>query len=134
MKYCIFMLVLLFSAGCYSPCGMWFRSIFSFSCPNKYEKEVIKDSCNVETVRLKLEEHIWSGSKNEIPERLSLMKKQIIDERLYINNIYIGSWRGDTAIVIFASNVPTSLEDKDELAEHRYRKIREEKCRCRLCR
>ena len=62
------------------------------------------------------------------------MKQQVIDEKLYINEICVGTWRGDIAIVIFASNTPTSLKDKDELAKHKYNKILEEKCKCRLCR
>lgn len=133
MKYCI-IAFLIFLAGCYSPCGMWFRSNFSFGCPNRYEKEIVRNSCNAETVRLKLEEHLWSGDEQHLPEKLAQMKQQVIDERLYINDIHVGAWRGDTSIVIFASNIPTSLADKDELAEHKYRKIREEKCKCRLCR
>ena len=132
MKKCIFLFLLLL-AGCYSPCGMWFRSNVCFSCPNKYEKEIVMNSCNAESIKLKLEEHLWSGDEQHLPEKLAQMKQQVIDERLYINEIYVGPWRGDTAIVIFASNVPTSLKDKDELAEHKYRNIREEKCNCRLC-
>jgi len=132
MKKCIFLFLLLL-AGCYSPCGMWFRSNFSFSCPNKYEKEIVRNSCNAESIKLKLEEHLWSCDKQRLPEKLTAMKQQVIDERLYINEICVGTWRGDTAIVIFASNIPTSLKDKDELAEHKYHKIREEKCNCRLC-
>jgi len=132
MKNIIF-LSLFFLTGCYTPVGMWFRSNFSLSCPNRYEKEIIRDSCNSETIRLKLEEHLWSGRSQDIPELLAKMKQQAIDERLYINNIYVGNWRGDTAIIVLASNNPTSLRDKDEVAKHRYHKIREEKCDCRLC-
>ena len=97
---------------------MWFRSNFSLSCPNRYEKEIIKDSCDSESIKLKLEEHLWNGRQQDIPELLARMKKQAIDERLYINNIIVDNWRGDTAIIIFASNIPTSLKDKDELAEN----------------
>jgi len=133
MKNFIF-LSLFFLSGCYTPVGMWFRSNFSLSCPNRYEKEIIKDSCDSESIKLKLEEHLWNGRQQDIPELLARMKKQVIDERLYINNIVVGNWRGDTAIIILASNIPTSLKDKDELAKHKYNKIREEKCDCRLCR
>ena len=129
----IIFLSLFFLSGCYTPVGMWFRSNFTCFCPNKYEKEIIKDSCNNESIKLKLEEHLWSGRSQDIPELLARMKKQAIDERLYINDIYVGNWRGDTAIIIFASNIPTSIKDKDELAKHKYHKIREEKCDCRLC-
>ena len=89
MKKLLFLNGLFLICGCYSPVGMWFSSNFSFSCPNKYEKEVIRNSCNVETVKLKLEEHIWWGREQEIPERLALLKQQVINERLYINNIYL---------------------------------------------
>lgn len=129
----IIFLSLFFLSGCYTPVGMWFRSNFSLSCPNRYEKEIIRDSCDNESIKLKLEEHLWSGKQQDIPEILARMKKQVIDEKLYINNIVVGNWRGDTAIIIFASNIPTSLKDKDELAKHKYHKIREEKCDCRLC-
>jgi len=133
MKYYIIVFS-IFLAGCYSPCGMWFKSNFSLGCPNKYEKEIIRNSCNVEIVKLKLEEHLWSGDEQRLPERLAQMRQQVVDERLYINDICIGPWHGDTAIVVFASNIPTSRADKDELAKHKYHKIREEKCKCRLCR
>lgn len=131
MKNFIF-IFLFFLSGCYTPVGMWFRSNFSLSCPNRYEKEIIKDSCGTETINLKLEEHLWRRQQ-DMPELLARMRKQVIDEKLYINDIVVGNWRGDTAIIIFASNIPTSLKDKDELAKHKYHKIREEKCDCRLC-
>lgn len=133
MKNFIF-LSLFFLSGCYTPVGMWFRSNFSLSCPNRYEKEIVKNSYGTETINLKLEEHLWNGRQQDIPELLARMKKQVIDEKLYINDIYVGNWRGDTDIIIFASNIPTSLKDKDELAKHKYHKIREKKCDCRLCR
>ena len=127
-------LSLFFLAGCYSPFGMWVRSNFSFECPNRYEKQTVRDSCDVEHVSLKLEEHVWATREDKIPEVLSKMKTQVLNERLYINEIIVGRWRGDTALVIFASNKPTSIGDKDELERHKYHKIREEKCGCRLCR
>ena len=131
MKYLV-LITLLFLTGCYSSCGYWFKSNFSLSCPNKYEKEIIRDSCNSESIKLKLEEHVWR--KQDVPTRLTQMEKQVYEERLYINDLHILGWRGDTAIIIFASNIPTSIKDKDELGKHKYHKIREEKCDCRLCR
>lgn len=133
MKKILFLFILFLISGCYTPVGMWFTSNFSIGCPNKYEKTIIRNSCNAESVKLKLEDHVWSGYEQELPDRLLLLKKKVMEERLYINNIYIGKWHGDIRIVVLASDIPTSLHDKDELAEHKYRKIREEKCNCRLC-
>jgi hypothetical protein len=133
MKKLLFLIAPFLICGCYTPAGIWFRSEFTMDCPNKYEKTVIKDSCNNETVKLKLEEHVWSSREQEIPERITLMKQKVFDEKLYINDICIGPWRGDTAIIVFASNVPTSMKDKAELGEHKLHMIREEKCDCRLC-
>ena len=124
-------LSLFFLAGCYSPLGMWVQANLSFSVPNRYEKTVIRDGCYRESIRLKIFESVWAS--HEIPEVLARMKKQVLDERLYINNIYVNGWRGDTALIILASNTPTSHEDKDELERHKRHKIREEKCDCRLC-
>ena len=132
MNKVVLILITAFLSGCYSAPGMWFRANFSFSCPNKYEKEIIRDSCNVESIRLKLEEHIWEEGK--LADTLCRMNEQVYAERLYINKIVIVGWRGDTAIVIFASNIPTSLADKDEKEKHNYHKLRDEKCDCRLCR
>ena len=132
MKHCIVIFVTAILSGCYSTPGMWFRANFTFGCPNKYEKEIIRDSCNVESIKLKLEDHVWDAQ--EVPDTLIQLKEQVYKERLYINKIIIGTWRGDMAIVIFASNTPTSIDDRRELEKHKYHKIREEKCDCRLCR
>ena len=132
MRFLVF-LSLFFLAGCYSPFGMWVQANLSFSVPNRYEKTVTRDGCNRESIRLKIFEEVWASHENEIPEVLARMKKQVLDERLYINDIYVSGWRGDTALIVLASNTPTSLEDQDELERHRFHKIREEKCDCRLC-
>ena len=117
--------------GCNTSCGYWLKANFSFSVPNTYEKEIIKDSCRRETINLKLEEHCWDD--RDVSETLERMEKQVLAEKLYINKLLITGWRHDTAIVIWASNIPTSLQDKDELEKHKYHMIREEKCDCRLC-
>lgn len=131
-KYAIFPMLCFIMTGCYTAPGLWLKANFSFSIPNKYEKKIVRDSCNVERTTLKLEEHCWKA--NELPSALKKMEEQVYAERLYVNDIIMYSWSGDKAIVVFASSEPSSISDKDELAEHRYRKIREEKCRCRLCR
>ena len=117
--------------GCNTSCGYWLKANFSFSVPNKYEKEIIKDGCSRETINLKLEEHCWDD--RDVSRTLKAMEKQVFAEKLYINKLLITGWRHDTAIVIWASNIPTSLQDKDELEIHKYHMIREEKCNCRLC-
>ena len=117
--------------GCNTSCGYWFKANFSFSVPNTYEKEIIKDGCRRETINLKLEEHCWHD--RDVSKTLERMEKQVFAEKLYINKLLITGWRHDTAIVIWASNTPTSFEDKDELQKHKYHMIREEKCDCRLC-
>lgn len=117
--------------GCNTSCGYWLKANFSFSVPNTYEKEITKDGCRRETINLKLEEHCWDD--RDVSKTLKAMEKQVFAEKLYINKLLITGWRHDTAIVIWASNTPTSLQDKDELEKHKYHMIREEKCDCRLC-
>lgn len=132
MKKILFiMVVATILSGCNTPCGYWLKANFTFSVPNTYEKEVTRDGCRNETVKLKLEEHCWDD--REVSSTLAGMEKQVYDEKLYVNKLLITGWRGDTAIVIFASNTPTLMKDKDELAEHKYHMVREEKCGCRLC-
>lgn len=131
-KYALLTILSFILTGCYSAPCMWLRDNLTFSCPNKYEKTVVRNSCNVERTTLKLEEHCWDV--DEFSRTLKQMEEQVYNERLYVNKIITFSWRGDLAIVVFASSEPSSISDMDELSEHRYRKIREEKCRCRLCR
>lgn len=101
------------------------------SLPNVYEKEVIVDSCRHKTVNLKLREHVWHN--DELPEMMDRMEKQVYDEGLYVNKTKISICYDETTIIMLASDKPTRINDKAELAKHNRHMIREEKCDCRLC-
>ena len=76
--------------------------------------------------------------------RKAATKREILPDSKYHNLVVakcinVVMWDGKKEVaenIVYGAmeKLKTIAKDKDELAKHKYHKIREEKCDCRLCR